>query len=160
MDPYAEREKIREQRRKLIDGIKYGTDENVDHGALVSEPGGEPEVGRNDGSENGGTAPVGGQIDLESARQQYRGLTGQLASAKWTADQIAEKIEQWRKENAPPAAAGAGVGTGQTGPLTTEDANEKEAQIDEAAAKRAKELADAAEADKAPAGDKPKTEKK
>lgn len=155
MNPYEEREKIREQRRKLIDGLQSGT---ADTGALVSEPGGEPEVGRNDGSENGGTAPIGGQIDLESARQQYRGLTGELASAKWTAEQIAEKIEQYRKENAPAAAVGGGAGTGQTGPLTTEDAKEKASQIDEAAKARAKELSDAAEADKAPA--EKKTEKK
>jgi len=157
MDPYEEREKVRAARRKLIDGLS-GTTADTD--VLVSEPGGEPEVGRNDGSENGGTAPVGGQIDLESARQQYRGLTGQLASAKWSADDIAEKIAQYRLENAPAAAVGGGEGTGQTGPLTTEDAKAKEEQIDDAAKARAKELADAAEADKAPeAKEKPKSGK-
>lgn len=157
MDPYEEREKIREQRRKLIDSLSSST---ADTSALVSEPSGEPEVGRNDGSENGGVAPVGGKIDLESARQQYRGLTGQLASAKWSAEQIAEKIAQWRLENASPAPSGEGVGTGQTGPLTTEDEKAKESEMDEAAKLRAKELADAAEADKAPENkDKPKTGK-
>lgn len=148
MDPYEEREKIREQRRKLMDSLQSST---ADTDVLVSEPGGEPEVGRNDGSENGGTAPVGGKIDLESARQQYRGLTGQLASAKWTAEEIAEKIEQYRKENAPAAAIGGGEGTGQGGPLTVEDAKAANAELDAAAKERAKELAAAAEADKAPA---------
>lgn len=117
---YEDLQNKRAQRAKLLDSVYPQTkDVSVDDSASI--PGqdigdGKKAEGRNDGSESGGTAPPGGEIDLDSARQQFKALTGQVASAKWSAELIAEKIAKWRKDNAPPAPVGEGAGD-QTGPI-------------------------------------------
>ena len=84
-------------------------------------------LGNNDGSESGGLGIPGGVIDLESARQQYKGLTGEIASAKWSAADIDKRIQDWRLGNAPPAPVGEGAGE-QTGPIVEDPKAQAEAE--------------------------------
>lgn len=123
MGEYEDLQDKRNQRRKLLDSMTAEPRDETDNASIPGQDLGDGNFaeGRNDGSESGGVAPVGGVIDLESARQQYKGLTGEMASAKWSADQIAERIAAWRLEHKPLENVGQTAQGEQRGPLTDED---------------------------------------